>query len=60
MYSVEECRRKAEACVANAQSAHDPERAKLLKLAADWLALADQFAALPTYEDEAKRPAKHA
>jgi len=52
MYSVEQCRKKAEACVKQAQSAREPERAALLKIAQDWLALADQFAALPTTEPE--------
>ena len=50
MYSVEQCRKKAADCVEQAQSAKNPERAKLLKLANDWLMLADQFAVLPTVE----------
>ena len=54
MDSVEQCRMKAETCVEQAQSANEPERAALLKVAQEWRALAEQFAALPTTEP--KRP----
>jgi len=52
MYSVEQCRKRAETCVEQAQSASGPARATLLKVAAEWLALADQFAKLPTTQPE--------
>jgi hypothetical protein len=41
MLSAEECRRRARECVELAQGAREPTRAMLLKLAANWLTLAD-------------------
>jgi hypothetical protein len=43
MYSAEDCRERARQCVERAQSARESERPMLLKLAQEWLVLADEL-----------------
>ena len=42
MYSVAECRKRAQDCVEQAQVARGPDKQRLLKFAQDWLTLADE------------------
>ena len=51
MLSAEDCRQHANECVELAQAVGEPEKPKLLKLALDWLTLADQ----PLPDEEAYR-----
>ena len=42
MYSVEECRKRARQCVEQAQSCEGADKHRVLKLANDWLTVADE------------------